>query len=196
MYMDPKLKFSDHITTMVNKARGELAFIKRWSKEFGDPYVTKTLFISLVRPFPIWSPQYGVHIDRIESVQKNFLIFALRRLNWDTSLILPSYSSTLLLLNLSSLANRRTMLGITFIRNLIHGDAESPELLGRLHFNVPNRFTRNYIPLVLNPCISNYAMHEPFRVPCNDYNGLYHLISTTDSLPIFKSIILSSLETN
>jgi len=56
------------------------------------------------------------------------------------------------------------MLGITFIKNLIHGDVESPELLGRLHFNVPNRFTRNYIPLVLNHFIFNYAMYEPFRV--------------------------------
>jgi len=104
-----------------------LTFIKRWSKEFGGPYVTKTLFISLVRPIleycaPVGSPQYGVHIDRIESVQKNVLIFALRRLNWDTSLILPSYSSRLLLINLPSLAKRRTMIGITFIRNLIQGD--------------------------------------------------------------------------
>jgi len=129
-----------------------LAFIKRWSKEFYDPYVTKTLFISLVRPIleycaSVWSPQYGVHIDRIKSVQNNFLIFALWRLNWDTSLTLPFYSIRLLLSNLLSLANRKTMLGITFIRNLIHGDEESPELLGRLHFNMPNRFTRNYIPL-------------------------------------------------
>jgi len=88
------------------------------------------------------------------------------------------------------------MLNITFIRNLIHGDVDSPELLGRLHFNVPNRFTRNYIPLVLNHGISNYAMHEPLRVLCNDFNRLYHLRSTTDSLPIFKSKILSSLVTN
>jgi len=85
---------------------------------------------------------------------------------------------------------------LAFIRNLVHGDVESTELLSRLHFNVPNRFTRNYIPLVLNHCISNYAMHEPFGVLCKDYNRLYHLISTTDSLPIFKSIILSSLVTN
>jgi len=49
------------------------------------------------------------------------------------------------------------MIGIKFIRNLIHGDVESAEFMGRLHFNVPNRFTRNYIPLVLNHCISNYA---------------------------------------
>jgi len=77
VYMDPLIKFFGHITTMVNKARGVLAFIKRWSKEFDDPYVTKTLFTSLVRPIleycaPVWTPQYGVHIDRIESAQKKF----------------------------------------------------------------------------------------------------------------------------
>jgi len=119
--MDPKLKFFDHITSMVNKARAVLAFIKRRSREFDDPYLTKAMFISLDRPIseyyaPVWSPQYGMHIDRIESVQKNFLIFALRRLSCDTSLTLPSYSSRLLQSNyLPSLANRRTMLGVTFV---------------------------------------------------------------------------------
>jgi len=44
--LDPKLKFSDHISSIVNKARGVLGFIKRSSKEFDDPYLTKTLFIS------------------------------------------------------------------------------------------------------------------------------------------------------
>jgi len=29
VHTDPKLKFSDHINIMVNKARGVLAFIKR-----------------------------------------------------------------------------------------------------------------------------------------------------------------------
>jgi len=37
-----------------------------------------------------------------------------------------------------------------FIRNIVHGEVGSLELLCRLHFNVPNRFTRNYIPLILN----------------------------------------------
>jgi len=72
--LDPKLKFSDHISSIVNKARGVLGFIKRWSKEFDDLYLTKTLFISLVRPIleyesPVWSPQYAVHSDLIELVQ-------------------------------------------------------------------------------------------------------------------------------
>jgi len=48
--LDPCLKFADHISSMRNKAMGALGFIKRWSKELDDPYITKTLFISLVRP--------------------------------------------------------------------------------------------------------------------------------------------------
>jgi len=61
----------------VKKAKSVLGLIKRWSKEFDDPYTTKLLFTSLVHPileycFSAWSPQYQVHIDRIESVQKNF----------------------------------------------------------------------------------------------------------------------------
>jgi len=46
--LGPRLKFGDHSWSIVNKARGVLGFIKRWLKEF-DPYITKTLFISLVR---------------------------------------------------------------------------------------------------------------------------------------------------
>jgi len=66
---------------MVNKARGALGFIKRCSKEFDDHYITRTLFISLVRPTlgygsAVWSPKYRIHVDVIESVQKNFLLFA------------------------------------------------------------------------------------------------------------------------
>jgi len=75
--IDPKLKFFLHKTTIVNKARGMLGFIKMWSKEFYDPYVTKTLLISFLRPILEYCglflcPQYGVYIVRIAPVQKTF----------------------------------------------------------------------------------------------------------------------------
>jgi len=128
--LDHKLKFDSHITSTVNKAICVLGFIKRFSIEFDDPYSTKLLFTSLVRPYleycsSVWSPQYQVHIDRIESVQKQFLIFALRGLNWDQNVRLPSYSSRFLLVNLPSLVNRRTMLGTIFMNNLIKGHIDS-----------------------------------------------------------------------
>jgi hypothetical protein len=196
--LDRKLKFSEHISTMVNKAMGILGFIKRWSKEFDDPYLTKTLYTSLVRPILeygscVWCPQYSIHRDRIESVQKNFLIFALRGLNWDVDIRLPPYTNRLRLLNLPSLANRRTMLGVVFMNNLIQGDVESVDLVSQLNFAVPCRITRNYLPLTLPNCRSNYALHEPFRVLCSDFNKYSFILTNTDSVPALKLKLLSYL---
>jgi len=62
---------------MVSKAGSALGFIKRWPTEFGDPYITMTIIISLVSPMLdcVWRPQYEIHVDRIESVQRNFFLF-------------------------------------------------------------------------------------------------------------------------
>jgi len=164
VHLDPKLKFDCHIMSTVSKAMSVLGFIKRWSKEFNDPFTTKLLFTSLVRPVleycsSVWSPQ----------IQKKFFHFALRSLNWDQNIRLPSYQSRLLLLNLPTLANRRTMLGTIFMQNLIRGDIDSVEFVSRLTFNVPVRLTRNYYPLNFPRCTSNFCLHEPFRVLCNNY---------------------------
>jgi len=76
--LDPKLKFDSHITSTVNTAMSVLGFIKRWSEEFNDPYTTKLLFTALVRfSLDNWNPQYQVQIGRLESVQKQFHLFAL-----------------------------------------------------------------------------------------------------------------------
>ena len=61
--LDHKLTFCEHILMMVNKANGVLGFIKRWSKEFTDPYLTKQLYFSLVRYILeygsiIWEPHF------------------------------------------------------------------------------------------------------------------------------------------
>ena len=103
--MDTKLNFNNHINTTTSKARSSLGFVKRWCKEFNDPFTTKTLFVSLVRPVlefggVIWTPFYESHIMHLESVQKQFILFALKSFNWNPNLNLPSYNSRLKLLNI------------------------------------------------------------------------------------------------
>jgi len=68
------------------------------------------------------------------------------------------------------------MLGTIFMNNLIRGDIDSVDLVRRLSFNVPVRLMRNYYPINLPRCPSNFSQHEPFRVVSNNYNNLYHLI--------------------
>jgi len=48
-FLDPRQKYI-YISSTVNKARNALGFIERRLKKFDDPYISKTLFISLVRP--------------------------------------------------------------------------------------------------------------------------------------------------
>lgn len=76
---------------MFDKARSAVEFTKRCYCKFEDPYITKSLFIALVRRISeyasiVWSPCYDYAIDLIESAQKQYLIFALRELR-------PSYNS-------------------------------------------------------------------------------------------------------
>jgi len=113
-----------------------------------------------------------MHIDRIESVQKQFLLFALRGLNGDQNFRLPPYSSRLQIINLPSLVNHRTMFGTIFMNNLIRGDIDSVHLVSRLTFNVPVRLMRNYYPINLPRCPSNFSQHEFFRVLSNNYKNL------------------------
>lgn len=196
--LDRKLDFNLHVTTCVNKAKSLLGFMKRWSKEFNDPYVTKNLYTSLVRPVleyasVVWSPNYGCHIDSIESVQKQFLLFALRGLGWKTFEKLPPYEHRLKLINLPTLRRRRLMLGVTFMTKLINGEINSISLLGDIRFNVPNRVTRNYVPLKLSFCRYNYEEFNPFHCLCTQFNELYNLFSISDPISKIKLSLLREI---
>jgi len=70
------------------------------------------------------------------------------------------------------------------------------KMVSQLNFSVPCRLTRNYIPLILNHCKSNFDLHEPFRVLCSDYNRLYPIIYISDSLPLSKRLISKFLAQN
>lgn len=195
--LDPKLDFRKHINMTVNKARGVLAFIKRWAKEFTDPNVTKQLYTSLVRPIleygsVIWDPDFNTHIDRIESVQKQFLLFCLRA-SFRSYVNLPSYSTRLAIIKLPTLKSRRIMLNVTFVMKLINGDVISDFLLSNISFNIPQRFTRYFTPLYLPAFHTNYANSDPFRRLCRNFNEYYHLIDFSLNVFVIKRKIILSL---
>lgn len=192
--LDAKLNFIQHISLTVNKARSVLGFIKRWAKEFNDPYVTKQLYTSLVRPILeygsiIWDPTYNVHINTVESVQKQFLLFCLRGLHWNTQ-NLPSYNSRLALIKLPTLKSRRTMLNVTFVLNLIKGNVSSQFLLSNICFNVPSRPTRNFLPLSIQVYRANYANWDPLIRIFSDFNKYYKFVDYSQSLNSVKIKII------
>ena len=197
--LDAKLEFSQHVTMTINKARGVLAFIKRWAKEFKDPLITKQLYTSLVRPIlefgsVIWDPSSNICSAKIESVQKQFLLFCLRG-SYPDFVNLPSYSTRLSQINLPSLKSRRTMLNISFLINLINGHISSSFLLDNISLNVPQRLTRFYSPLAIPFYRPKYADADPFRRVCSDFNDLYNLIDFSLQANIVKRKIILFLNT-
>lgn len=196
--LDPKLNFVPHITLTVNKARGVLAFIKRWAKEFSDPYITKQLYVSLVRPIleygsVIWDPFYNVHSQHIESIQKQFLLFCLRGFSWDYENNFPSYNSRLALIRLPTLKSRRTMLNVSFTMKLITGEINCEYLLNVIRFNVPCRNTRNYTPLFIELCRFNYAFANPITRLCRQFNDLYQFVDFSSNISVTKVKIIEYL---
>lgn len=163
---DSQLNFGLHIDHMVNKANSVMGFIKRWSKEFSDPYITKVLYLSFVRPIveyacQVWSPYKGIHINRIESVQKKFLRFALRGLGWVDPYNLPPYYDRLKLINLPALSYRREVLDVIFIHQILSGAIDSPQLLQNLSLNAKTPSLRSTELFKLDFHRTQYGQFEP-----------------------------------
>lgn len=156
--LDDGLTFKQHINQVVARGKCALGFIKRQAKEFDCPYVTKSLYCSLVRPLVeyasvIWDPHFEVDIQRLESIQKQFMLFALRHLGWNHSFILPPYESRLALLNLHTLSDRRKMAACVFTVSCLNGAIKSS--------GVSSKFVFEAIPLSLRSATQGPRLRLP-----------------------------------
>jgi hypothetical protein len=122
--MDNKMTSAGHIDVMVGKALAILGFVK--------PYTLKTLYVSLVRPkleyaSCVWRPSHGAHINRIERVQKKFVGYALRGLEWTDMFDLPPYVDRCALIRPETLPARRA--------NILSGRVNLSNLLSLISVN-------------------------------------------------------------
>ena len=199
---DPKCTFCNHIDLITSKAYGKLGCITRWSKELKDDDIYKTLFCSLVRSqleycCSVWCPRYNVHISIIESVQKQFLLRLLRtpRDNY----VLPNYKLRLMSINFLTLEDRRFVLNINFICNVLNGSINCDIMLNNLYINVRTRPTRlqsfnNFIKI--RHTIRNYSTHEPITALFIDYNKICNLVDFNLSANSVKNVVKNNLLSN
>jgi hypothetical protein len=122
-------------------------FVKRRAKEFDNVWATKQIYFTYVRTklefgSIIWMPYNDDYIRKFESIQKQFLLFALRFLyNPLDYLRLPSYENRLKIINLESLQSRRENLSAVFIFNILHSIVNSALLKNNVKIN-NKRLTR------------------------------------------------------
>lgn len=187
---DVKLTFIGHINYLVPKAYSLLYFIRRNVSDFSDPYTMKILFTSFVRSkleyaSVIWSPIASKHIGRIEKVQKSFLKFALRSLNFTDPI--PSYESRCMLISLKTLESRRVIASIMFLHGITSGSIDCPELLSFIRFNVPCRRLRHFDTFNIEMHSTNYASNEPIVRAMKHFNSICNNIDLSFQTTNFKN---------
>ena len=161
--LDTQLSFKQHIAYAVNKSSRILGFIFRIAKDFTDVYCLKSLYCSLSRSIleycsVVWTPHYNNGVERLESVQRRFLRFALRKLPWTDPFRLPSYKSRLQLIHLEPLSVRRDTTRALLVADILQGRIDCPVLLQQVNINVLPRALRNNSMLRMPIQRTNYSM--------------------------------------
>lgn len=196
------VSFNRHIEVVIAKAYSMLGFVKRVCRDFRNVEALKSLYFAYVRSHLeyaslVWSPYYQSHIDSIESIQKDFLIYALRRtVRRGQDYRLPSYVSRCESIGLESLSRRRFNLAALFVYDILTGRVDSPELLDKFKVNVPTRNFRNSRYLVLARHRSNYGLFEPVNNLSRIFNLFSHHQAVSATRGAFRSLVRSTVLTD
>ena len=145
-----------------------------------DVYALKSVYCCYVRSIleyasVVWNPNYDVHNKRIESIQKQFLLFALRKLGWNRRSNLPSYKSRCRLIDLESLRARRLKACALFAFDLLTKKTDAPQLRSLLELNEHQRTLRNNRIFRLAKHRTLYGNYEPVKNMCRVFNSIQHL---------------------
>jgi hypothetical protein len=192
--LDETLTFNRHIDSIISKANGKLGFIRRCASEFYDPYALKSLYAAFVRSIleyasVVWAPNYEIHIKRIESVQKKFVRYALRKLGWSDPFRLPEYTARCTLIDLQTLESRRDISAFCFVLNLLQAEIDSDELLNEL-VPLSNTYNlRNADYLRLTTRRTNYGQHSPLYRSAFIFNKYFSPVYFDLSVPAVKRLV-------
>lgn len=163
--LDSKLTYTQHLSYVVDKASRTLGFIFKVAKNFSDIHCLKSLYYSLVRSTleycsAVWSPCYDNGAERIESIQRRFLRFALRRLPWSDPFRLPSYESRCQLVDMEPLRVRRDVCRALTAADVLQGRIDCGRILQQISINVQPRPMRHNSMLRLPFRRTNYGLNS------------------------------------
>ncbi|CAG9124933.1 unnamed protein product [Plutella xylostella] len=128
--LDSKFLLSEHIDHIANKAYRNLGFVLRSCKPFTNIGAIKSVYYAYVRSTleyasTIWSPHYTIYKERLEKVQKVFI----NHLNFRLRNSANSYKDGCRINNVNTLEERRTLLDMCFLHDLVHGRVDCAELV-------------------------------------------------------------------
>ena len=191
--MDVKLSFSKHVESIIAKSYSMLGLVMRLCKDFKNVNTLKTIYFAHVRSYleyasVVWHPYRVTYIDRIESIQKKFLIYALRRtIRRGSDYRLPSYLSRCKLIGIESLARRRINACVFFVFDVLDGRYNTPFITFSVVFNDPTRSLRFHDCLTVDRHRTDYGRYEPINNMCLLFNQFAHLYHAGMSRDVFRA---------
>lgn len=201
--LDEKLDFNSHIASKVSKAYSMLGFLKRVCADFRKVKALTSIYNAHVRSHleyasVLWNPNYDVHASKIESVQKQFVLYALRRtVRRDSNFVLPQYVDRCATLNLETLERRRTNACIFFVFDVLTKIIDSPQLLDIFNSirNVPVhtywfRATKWFSTIYHR---TKYGSSEPINHASKLFNKVAHLFVDGTSRESFRTQVKALL---
>ena len=145
---DKKLSFAKHIDMVTSKASAALGFVKRFCYDIRDTRTLKSLYYALVQSHleycsTVWLPFHKVYKDKIESIQKQFTMFALKEYPSEQNQFrITPYDQRLSKLGMTSLRRRRVNASMTYAYDVLNGTANCPLVRENVSFN-PDRALRH-----------------------------------------------------
>lgn len=198
---DSKLNFIKHIQTVVASAKGALGFIKRTLKNKFTIASAKMLYFALVRSklefaSVVWQPYHDCYVNRIESVQKDFVIWSLRAIfQRDENYRLPEYELRCKYLKIQTLLRRRINDSIFLIYDLLLGNLISNALreridYTRLQYDPNQRILRNTDLIRMETFRTDYVHYQPFYVACRNFNKIRQQFFESCSRAVFRKNVI------
>ena len=193
--IDCRMTFKAQVNHVVSRGKCMLGLVKRLAKDFDCPHVARSLYCSLVRPLieyaaVVWDPVFECDKARIESIQKQFLLFSLRCFEWTEGYHLPPYEARLSLLDLDTLRDRRVLAACSFVISC----AASCDSILRDAFQLatPARSTRSsalqrlQLPPIARTC---YLDNAPLNRCIKHFNAFAAVLTFNMSHSICKKIL-------
>lgn len=179
---DEKLDFSSHIECLIAKACSLLGFVLRVCWDFDDPATLKAVYFAHVRTVleyccVVWYPNHQIYIDKIESIQKRFLLFMFNKFGYLRCIQFAPYDFKRKLLEIESLAARRKNTCIYFMFDMLSGRIDSSPLMSLIDINVPPRSIRNHSFLRANFHRTQYGSFEPISNLSRIFNETFDLFN-------------------
>ena len=184
VWIDSKLKFSNHVEHAVSKANRILGLIRR-SFTYLDIPLLKQLYTSMVRPYleygnVVWHPRFQKDIDMLESVQHRVtrIINSLRKL---------PYEKRLKLVDLTTLSYRRPRGDAIEAYKLVHGIYSVNSSLLPLVDEAPTVATRGHMyKLKKRVCRTSVRLNFFSYMIVNFWNSLPESVVSAPSVNCFK----------